>query len=67
MVRLIGWLCFAFTLPLLQAQSCGFDGERDRGEPCTRASDCEGRLICAAGVCSFGDAGPLVDAAPDGG
>lgn len=71
MLRLIGWLCFSAALPLLQAQSCGFEGSRDLGEPCTRPSDCEEDLTCSAGVCSFSDAGVpadagLVDAATDG-
>lgn len=64
MLRLVGWLCFASALPLLQAQSCGFEGSRDLGEPCTRRSDCEGRLTCSAGVCSFLDAGEIVDGEP---
>ena len=65
MLRLIGWLCFASTLPLLQAQSCGFEASRDLGEPCTRSSDCEDDLICSAGVCNSRDAGVQDDASVD--
>lgn len=55
-------LTLAWSL-LLLGETCGTDiGDKQRGEPCTRSSECAEGLVCAAGIC---DDPP--DAGADGG
>ncbi len=49
------------TALLLLGQTCGQDaGRKTRGEPCTRAAECEPDLSCVGGICKAqsDDAGP---------
>ncbi|NOU30553.1 MAG: hypothetical protein HOO96_21855 [Polyangiaceae bacterium] len=51
---------------LLRDESCGGPGSASGqvNAPCTRNGDCEGKLRCAAGVCTDPD---LDSGSPDGG
>jgi len=60
------WLvcCLVLGTPLYMGESCGFDGgDKEQGEPCTRATECLAGLDCVSGVCRE----PADAAPPDAG
>lgn len=64
-MRRLALVLFALTWPLLLlGETCGTDiGDKQRGEPCTRSSECAEGLVCTAGICDD----PPGDGGVDGG
>lgn len=64
-MRRLGIAIFALAWSLLLlGETCGTDiGDKQRGEPCTRSSECAEGLTCLAGICDH----PPGDGGVDGG